>query len=113
MACSTKRSSAHKWNLVNTIVTLFFIVMFKQIKILHMPQQLSCRGMCKICLDLYFSRENKTYLRMIEILAYKFFVEWFPPHGHLEYDRNLLTTVRLRMTETNNCGDIDFLPVPT
>ena len=42
---------------------LFLVYQFNQITILHMPQQLSCCGMCKIVtwLDNYFPYNSSLY----------------------------------------------------
>ena len=50
---------------------------------LHMPRQLSCRGMCEIvtCLDHYLSSKINIYFYEIRLWAHKPLVRWIPEHA--------------------------------
>ena len=63
---------AQNWNLVKKKSALIFILMIQSVTILHMPQQLSCCGMCKIVILLNdFLCKSYMYFHKILIMTSK------------------------------------------
>ena len=62
----------HPPNLAKNVLLLHGKQWSHQVKILHMPWQLSCHGMCKlfIWLDHYLLHNNKMYLKNILIMMF-------------------------------------------